>query len=208
MKTITFNYTYTDKALKALRREMILSFNRMKSRLTLASFDELNVLSTVNEEFDDLYGLIIKCGAFIVKHYMNAMGIEDKDWTSYVTKMLNRYNGVTQYKFSSEYERKKYRLVESIVSLGGLAGLSTSMRLMDRQIQQFGIDLTDYVNIQAAIELGYTTAQWISQTDSKVCRECEYLDRKIFPINEIPDKPHINCRCTLKFIQGAKSLNI
>lgn len=187
---------------------MILSFNRMKSRLTLASFDELNVLSTVNEGYDDVYAMIIKYGIQIVRHYMLAMGLDDRDWTSYVTRLLNSYNGVTQYKFSSEFERKKYRLVESIIALGGLAGMPTAMKLLDRQIQQFGIDITDYANIQAAIELGYVQAKWISKTDSRVCKDCEYLDGKIFSIERIPDKPHPNCRCTLKFIQGVKSLNI
>ena len=139
---------------------------------------------------------------------MNDMGIENRDWTSYVTMFLERYNGVTQYKFSSEFERKKYRLAEALIALGNISGLPVAMKLLDKQIQQLGIDLTDHANIQAAIELGYTQAKWLTQEDEKVCEKCNALDRKIFDIDKIPEKPHYNCRCTLMFIKGAKSLNI
>ena len=45
----------------------------------------------------------------------------------------------------------------------------------------------------------------MAEKDDKTCDECMALDGLVFLLRDVPDKPHYNCRCTLKPVNNSKS---
>ena len=44
---------------------------------------------------------------------------------------------------------------------------------------------------------------WHSEDDEKICEECRELDGQIFDMEEeVPERPHPNCRCTVEVVEG------
>jgi SPP1 gp7 family putative phage head morphogenesis protein len=41
------------------------------------------------------------------------------------------------------------------------------------------------------------TVQWVTAEDERVCQQCEHLDGLVFPIDKVPNRPHIGCRCKI-----------
>lgn len=51
----------------------------------------------------------------------------------------------------------------------------------------------------------YIQYVWLTSQDGDVCEECQSLDGTTYSnINEIPDKPHPNCRCYIELIEVEK----
>lgn len=75
-------------------------------------------------------------------------------------------------------------------------------RIWDRFSQQGLIDLETIVRKKADEAAGVEYVQWHTEGDERVCSDCDPLDGKIFPIDKVPDKPHINCRCWWTPVKG------
>jgi len=57
------------------------------------------------------------------------------------------------------------------------------------------IDVEDSVRRRAAKQAGATKVMWHTEQDDRVCAVCDPLDGRIFDIDAVPPKQHINCRC-------------
>lgn len=62
------------------------------------------------------------------------------------------------------------------------------------------LDSTRQAKIQGNMFEGRATATWRAHLDDRTCATCRGLDGNTFNINEIPPRPHANCRCDLDFI--------
>ena len=60
-----------------------------------------------------------------------------------------------------------------------------------------GIEVVDRAMIDNFKEQGVKKVMWITTPDERACLECLAMDRKIYPIDKVPAKPHPNCRCRL-----------
>ncbi len=190
-------YNITDKYISVLHKKIISTL----SDLSVASFDEIDNLSKVYKEFDKLYqqieSLYLKLAKVIYRQIAKANAkVITMVWLDTV---LNKYNETTKYKFSSEYIRKRDRLVETIVGSKGKDKdtIKKSRNYLALQVSQGAIDVTDSAVIQAYKDLGYKKVVWNTKQDPKVCKICASRDGKIYDIDKIPPKPHFNCRCWL-----------
>lgn len=190
-------YNITDKYISVLHKKIISTL----SDLSVASFDEIDNLSKVYKEFDKLYqqieSLYLKLAKVIYRQIAKANAkVITMVWLDTV---LNKYNETTKYKFSSEYIRKRDRLVETIVGSKGKDKdtIKKSRNYLALQVSQGAIDVTDSAVIQAYKDLGYKKVVWNTKQDPKVCKICASRDCKIYDIDKIPPKPHFNCRCWL-----------
>lgn len=119
-----------------------------------------------------------------------------------VEKVLKEYSPVTGYIYEREADRKQARLEE-----GMMAGktnddrefyretIKTNTNLWYTQSKQYAEDIADKTVLEVWEQAGVPYVMWVTQRDEKVCKECGPLDGKIFPIDEVPDKPHYRCRC-------------
>ena len=187
-----YDYDYTDKVFSAYRKKIIKLFSKFKG---LASFDEINLLQRSTDLFDELEEEAEKIYMRIGRHYASIYGEQDIITEKWLNGYLTSFNPVTTYQYKHEVDRKKYRMFEAFMATKALAEINKCLRLWTIQVKQACDDLTDKAIVDSAKKAGYKWVMWLTEHDERVCKECEPRDKKIYPINDIPDKPHYNCRC-------------
>lgn len=203
-------YGPCDDAIRAMNRENVKAFSRLK----LAKWEELNVIKEVTEVYREsakrarkryrdvaweVYLMVLEeCGIDGGKVQRMAKEAITYDW---VDGILEETDFVTLYRFDTETERKAQRLIEA---LSGTANrdfeIDKALRIWSRQLGQYAVNFTDYAAIQAFEDAGIEEVEWVTQRDERVCSECGTLDGQVFPLDEIPPKPHWWCRCFWKAV--------
>lgn len=125
----------------------------------------------------------------------------DELFEMYLAKLLNEPNDVTHYAFQTELIRKRDRAKEAILSVPTRTQKQLELEKAIRHLTQqvgFYVDITeDEASLQALKDAGIKKVRWNIYGDDRVCSVCEDLDGEIFPIDEVPIKPHPRCRCYL-----------
>lgn len=193
------DYAGADRAIKAMNRENLRTFSRMKTRL--AKWDELHVIREVTNAYDDILELAERWYLEIARQaYMRAMAEAkkrkrnpiDRDW---ILDWLEETDFVTLYRFIPEWERKKARLIEALpVAQDRGREIDKALKEWTRQIGWFAVEAVDRATLEAFRDAGVTHLMWHSEHDDRVCKICHTRDGKIYPIDELPVK-HVNCRC-------------
>lgn len=191
-------YEYADIIISYLNGRFIEMFGKLKA---LSSFDELNVLQSVKELYREADALVrtmlYKLAVFV---YENTEG-EDisaitEQWLSDV--VLEAYDPITKYSYVNEAERKCARLFESMLaSENKAAEVDLALRYWSAMIAQYAIITTDAAAKKAYTYLGVSRVMWVSVKDNKACKVCKSRDGKVYPIEDVPPKSHIGCRCYL-----------
>ena len=198
-------YEPCDEAIRAMNRENLKAFGRLK----LAKWDELKVVREVAEVYREsaqrarkrYYGIawevyllaLEQCGVDGKKARKMAEEAVTYDW---VDAELTETDLLTLYRFDTETERKAQRLAEALGATENRdAEIDKALRLWSRQLGQYAINFTDLAAIQAFDDAGIKEVEWVTQKDERVCTECGSLDGRVFPLDEIPPKPHWGCRC-------------
>lgn len=193
------NYKYTDRIIACIDKRLIEGFSRLKSVL---SYDELNVMQEVNTLYYDCFGLIkelyLKLANKVYRdNRRNHMpGNLDEMW---LDEILDGYDPVSKYVFSAEIDRKAARLIEAIMASqtkpqevdGALRSLSLMLRI-------YAVRVTDEAVLKALRDDGEDLVRWVAEKDEKTCSVCNHRDGKVYDIELLPSKPHINCRCRFK----------
>ncbi len=186
-------YAFTDSAVAALRRRMVSRFETVRGTLPM---DELNVLSRVKTLYrkldEDARAVFLRIARM---KYPEA----NREW---LEEHLNDYDLVTGYNYVHEVERKAARLGEALVA-AILAGASTAkavddaLRLWSNMVTQYAIEITDEARKAAMEAYAVTDVEWISRVDGNRCKVCKERHGKVYPMDGVPPKPHIGCRCYL-----------
>ena len=132
----------------------------------------------------------------------------------YVNGILEEYNPVTGYLYYSEAERKRARLSEALIAavLFGLRAeyhkeLTKFANLWHTQTLQYGETVVDKTRLDTFKKNGIKRVRWVSENDNRVCEICKERDGKIYPIDDIPTKPHYRCRCWIMPVLEKKKGN-
>lgn len=201
-------YAAADRAIKAMNRENVEAFVRLK----LAKWDELSVIRTVKAVYRKadqrarkryyevafeayLLGMAM-CGEEPKKaHTMAEKAIDEE----FIEDMLSETDFVTLYRYDTEIERKMYRLAEAIeTGVNTNAEIDKALRFLSLMLGQYALNATDYAVVQAFEDYGVEMVEWVTEEDERVCSECRALDHQVFRIDEVPPKPHWGCRCRLR----------
>lgn len=199
-------YSHADKALKVLNDTIGREFQNISVSLR---FDELNVIK-VKKQIGAMYTRInlevIRQFEKVARHVFddteNELGVTHTEFVSgsFVLALFKRYDPVTKYVYTSEWERKRDRLVESIMASDGRRELRQALKraldLMAFQVRQYADNLTDETRREVFERAGVDEVKWNTQHDVKVCGECNDRDGMIYPIDAVPCK-HNRCRCYL-----------
>jgi len=193
-------YSKTDKVIEYLTKKLTALFSRV------FTFDELNVIQVSHEIYETAYRLIeqeaVRLAQLVYKKYRRPTE-EDKqgslDALAFVVAQAEAYNPVTKYVFKNELERKRSRFAEgTIASDTPEVEIARSKRLLFAVVAQFLDDLTFAATIKALKDSGVTAVRWITYADGRRCKACAERHNMIYPIDDIPPKPHIHCRCWIE----------
>lgn len=200
-------YENADKAIRAMNRQNLKAFNKLK----LAKWDEINLIRTVGKTYDDSVRMArqryyeIAFEAFIValleakwENKQATSAAEETITSDWILDMLEEVDPVTLYAFLPETERKKQRLIEALaVATNRNAEVDKALRYWTQQVSQYADNSVFNARLAAFRRAGVEQVVWVTQADERVCEECEDLNGQIFDIDAVPPPPHWNCRCEL-----------
>lgn len=196
---VTF-YDAADRAIKALNRENLRIFGRLKTKLMRA--DELHVIREVTDAYDDALKLAKRWFLEVARQaYANAMrdaGKRKRNWIDrdWLLDYLEETEPLALYRFIPEWERKKARAIEGFpVAQDKGKEIDKALRELSKQIGWFAVSVTDAATIQAFEDAGVIEVMWHAEHDNRTCKTCHGMDGKIFRLEDLPEKPHVNCRC-------------
>ena len=194
-------YRKTDKVIDYMNRQYGRLFRKA------ASFDELNVIPLSHEIYDAVYAMVKKeatrlAGVIYSDHRDEDETEGEFDATGFVLALLLAYNPVTKYVFETELDRKRARFAESLIASNTpLEEIALAKRLVAGMDAQFMDDVTFEAVVQAFRDNGTERVRWVTAEDDRRCKKCKSMHGKIYPIDEIPPKPHIHCRCWVEEVE-------
>lgn len=200
-------FEYADAAIRYMNRRNLRSFKRLRQ----LKFDELNILESVSEVYDQVAKMAKKQYLEVARYaYMAALvalGESEKEakeaaseeiTEDYIIEMLDEYDPVTLYQFFPELERKKQRLIEALIaSHQKQSEVDKALRYLTLQLSQYADKAELEATLQAYKDAGIKRVRWITQEDEKVCSTCFPRDGKVYDIDKVPDRPHYRCRCEI-----------
>lgn len=193
-------YEYTDKVIRYLTKKLIRTFSNAK--ISLLSFDELNVLDYTKTMYDTLRADAVKAYWLLARDSYKknlADGIGDKLTSDWLDDYLLEYNPVMKYVYEHEVERKAAKFAESVIASQNRAKeIDAGMRSWSKMTNWFAIDVTDAAILKAYRDSGVESVIWETERDGRQCAECDKRDGRIYPIDRVPPKPHPGCRCKLR----------
>lgn len=196
-------YEQTDKVIKYIDGRLIDIFGKMKSVL---SFDSLNVIQAVNDTYAEADEMIRKAylklarDTYIRKAQTREGWKIDEDWIDFI---LTAYDPVSKYVYANEFDRKRARLIEALMSSDTKAQeADRALRALSFQSRIYAVIVTDKAYLEALEDDSIRKVQWIAEKDEKTCSVCHRRDRKIYLLKDLPPKPHPNCRCRYKEVRS------
>ena len=190
-------YQKTDKVIAYLSKQYSKLFRRV------TNFDELNVINVSHEIFDEAVILTEREVTRLVKAVYDSKReggeISSADALSLVLTLMLAYNPVTKYVYRNEMDRKRARFAEGVIASDSpREEIALATRLMIATNKQFAEDATFEAAVRAYRDDGVEHVRWVTAVDDRRCAECKSRHGKIYPINNIPPKPHRYCRCYIE----------
>lgn len=187
-------YELTDIAIENIRKELIRDFSKLKS---LLSYDELNVMSATKAVYS-------KIDLYVRQMFLQLMQAVYKKVTkrtcpynyAWLESFLLEYDEVSKYVYANEFERKRDRLVEALIaSPKKNEEIDAALRYLSFMLTAYAVRVTDQVVLMAYRDIGIGAVRWKSEKDNKTCTICKHRNGHIYDIEQVPPKPHLNCRC-------------
>lgn len=195
-------YDRTDELLDALDIYLIDRFDELKA-LVPVTVDTRKLFTKIRKLYEELYEMARKyfteLAVEVYKDHKGKTDPPDEDW---IIEMLDEVDPVSKYVFANELDRRAAKLMEALSVEG-------SGRTPDEEIEAakksmaltyhiYAVRVTDEAAVKAMIASGVKKVKWIAEDDIHTCPVCHKMDNKIYPVDKIPPKPHINCRCWLR----------
>lgn len=192
-------YEFTDKAIATINRRIQHEFAVL--RRSVMAFDEVwRIRDAVNACYANILRETKRLYQDIAGNAYKDASDHDMFFTIFwVDQFLLRYDPVTKYVFTHEYDRKRARTFEAIVAAPKKADiqkeLKQAMYNLSVQTKHYADEVTDEATLQGYKDSGIDKVRWITEQDGRVCAECKKRHFRIYPVDAVPPKPHIRCRC-------------
>lgn len=193
-------YKITDKTIAYLNKQYVKLFRKV------TSFDELNVIEVSHEIYDEAVKVTEQEVTRLVKTVYDRTAetrvMDSSEAYAFVLALMLAYNPVTKYIYRNELERKRSRFAEGVISSDTpREEVEVAKRLLVAVNKQFADDATFDAVVQAYADEGVEEVRWVTSIDDRRCHECKSRHGKIYPIDDIPSKPHIHCRCYVEKVR-------
>lgn len=198
--TMKTPYSKTDKTIAYLNKQYAKLFRRV------TAFDELNVIQVSHEIYDEALKVTEQEATRLVKavydSYNESGSLPVSDAQELVLALMLAYNPVTKYIYKNELDRKRSRFVEGVIASDAPAEeVELAKRLLIGLNKQFADDVTFDALVKAYADDGVKRVRWITAVDDRRCKKCKSMHHKIYPIDNIPPKPHLHCRCFVEKVE-------
>ena len=214
-------YRLADKLLEQLKKVIRREFNR----LGIIGFDELNaprVTKETTELFDRLKRENEKLYLKVAEKAYEDAGEaalaagyekprESRINTAWVIALLAAYNFVSGYLYESEADRKRLRLAEQMMTAREYQNrtlyndsVRRSANLWWTQASHYMLEAVDKATLDGYKDSGVKKVEWHTNIDGRECKVCRERNGQIYNIDDVPPKPHRNCRCYLKPVAKRK----
>lgn len=198
-------YKETDKTITRLNRLAIRRFRdaQMNCGAWLIPFDELTVIREVRQLYSGLDAENRK--AFLelartVYRRTKPHGNAEPD-SSWLYALLDEYSPITKYRYTTEVDRKRDYTTEAVIASADKGKeFKRGLLYWGKLVSAYGDIVTDAATIKAFKDSGVEKVRWVSEHDNRVCDTCEDRDGKVYPIDKVPAKSHIGCRCHLEAV--------
>lgn len=193
-------YKITDKTIAYLNKQYVKLFRKV------TSFDELNVIEVSHEIYDEAVKVTEQEVTRLVKTVYDRTAetrvMDSSEAYAFVLALMLAYNPVTKYIYRNELERKRSRFAEGVISSDTpREEVEVAKRLLVAVNKQFADDATFDAVVQAYADEGVEEVRWVTSIDDRRCAECKARHGKIYPIDDIPSKPHLHCRCYVEKVR-------
>lgn len=187
-------YELTDIVVENIRKELIRDFSKLKS---LLSYDELNVMSATKAVYS-------KIDLYVRQMFLQLMQAVYKKVTkrtcpynyAWLENFLLEYDEVSKYVYANEFERKRDRLAEALIASSKKnEEIDAALRYLSFMLTAYAVRVTDQVVLMAYRDMGIDAVRWKAEKDNKTCTICKHRNGHIYDIEQVPPKPHLNCRC-------------
>lgn len=187
-------YELTDIVIENIRKELIRDFSKLKS---LLSYDELNVMSATKAVYS-------KIDLYVRQMFLQLMQAVYKKVTkrtcpynyAWLESFLLEYDEVSKYVYANEFERKRDRLAEALIASSKKnEEIDAALRYLSFMLTAYAVRVTDQVVLMAYRDMGIDAVRWKAEKDNKTCTICKHRNGHIYDIEQVPPKPHLNCRC-------------
>lgn len=193
-----FPYEETDKIIAYLKKRALRRFRQAKSDLLF--IDELETLKYARDMYAEMTDETARAYLLLARRIYREFNPNSKKTISmkWIQERLRDYDPVTMYVFLYESERKAARFGEAVIASGDKARqITIEMRYWVNMVSQYADEITDEAAIKAYKDMGIKRVRWVTENDEKVCHDCHDRHNVIYPIDNIPPKPHWRCRCWL-----------
>lgn len=187
-------YELTDIVIENIRKELIRDFSKLKS---LLSYDELNVMSATKAVYS-------KIDLYVRQMFLQLMQAVYKKVTkrtcpynyAWLESFLLEYDEVSKYVYANEFERKRDRLAEALIASSKKnEEIDAALRYLSFMLTAYAVRVTDQVVLMAYRDMDIDAVRWKAEKDNKTCTICKHRNGHIYDIEQVPPKPHLNCRC-------------
>lgn len=193
-------YSYADLIVRYIVRKAI----RVFGETNLLPFDELNVLHGAGDIFTTLYKVVrVSFLRLARRMYAERRGISHRSEAAvkaitqeWVDKRLSSYDIVTKTVFENDFRRRGELFAEAVIASGALdAERKEALKRLSLLVKQEAITVTDDAVREADLDAGVEQVMWLTREDELRCSECANLHGEVFDVDDVPAKPHRNCRC-------------
>lgn len=193
-------YALSDKTIRRLNKLAIRRFREAESRCGLLKFDELTVIQMVRQLYADLDADNRKAFLELAGSVYNGTTPHgnmkpDQFW---LMALLKEYSPVTKYVYENEVNRKRDYTTEAVIAaVDKSKEFKRGLLYWGKFVSAYSDIVADEAALQAFKDAGVKRVRWITEGDNKVCDECHGRHGEIYPIDNVPPKPHVGCRCVL-----------
>lgn len=197
-------YLLSDAAIELLDGRLARRAQNARQAMIIAGFDELNVISTINSLYKNLFAdneeIYAELMALVFAKAGGRGDPPSKEWLK--RKVLKAYDPVTLYVYLYEEERKRDRTIEAINSSVGTEAKKKAFANGLRYWHDMTAEYADQVTFETVIDAfetqGVEYVIWRTQEDERVCEVCGPRNGQVYPLASVPRRPHWNCRCTIE----------
>lgn len=191
-------YKLADKVIAYLTKRYIKLFNKVRG----LAFDEMNVISVSHEIYDtaleETKREMVRLSQKVYEKYNKS---DNYDSEGFVLALMLAYDPTSKYVYQNEVDRKRARFVEGVLSSETpLAEAKASQKLWIAMNKVFADEVTFQTMIQAYKDRGVKRVRWATSPDERRCSTCGAMHGKVYSIDNVPPKPHRNCRCWVEVV--------
>lgn len=198
-------YALSDKAITLLNKKAVRRFEDARRKCGLLKFDELNVIKVCKDLYaslaSDNYRTFLDLAGLV---YVGAMPHgEKKPDEKWLDKVLAAYDETALWIYIHEVNRKCDYTTEAVnASRDKKKEFHRGLKHWSKMMIAHECDrITDEAVLKAFRDAGVKRVRWKTAGDEKVCETCGPRDGKVYDIDKVPPKPHVNCRCFLEAVK-------